>query len=863
VTVLNFTGAESGDFVEAVATSGTVSVQTAVKHSGEYAYRCNPTAAAGTFTIRGLGADGKAATLGRTAATYYSFWFLMAALPAAEEFVGLVSNSGGSGVVILRVNSSGQLTLSGTSTSSVIATLAANTWYQIRMKIVSNGTSECDVDGGTPQSITASNQTQDQIIFGDAGGTFDFFYDDIVIDDAGFPIASATVARMDADGAGTDTGWTGTFADVDEIPHDSGSTFINSTSTSAAETVTLESAVASGAAGTIAAVKQGAVMAEASSTVTLAGLRLRSGATTSDTTPADVGTTTYVLFSRVFVTDPNTATTWTNAALDALQVGVLKGNDADDVRCTSIWAMVLRSNSAPIITVGPTVAYAGSSTGVSSVATPATVTFTATDAEQTGADELTWQIRTATGGGGTLVASGTATQAISEVASIDYNDSGIIDGSQTLYLLVSDGVATDEESFSFNRIIIDTKSLDLRWGVGGFASRTADLRWGVGGLARKNLILLYEVAPSPLRVTYALSGEYGPVIAPLRFERRTVANVFLEDVTHAILGCHIEGNNNRTIFRTATFAIDPQEADINPLTDHIAVFTDLTVDGNYVFTMQWGLFALTIPRKSFSPVEGGIREVWEVEANDNTIHLLETTFEQEYTVAAGQNYITGTNAVADILDSAGVPHALPNSTATLPNAMSWPAGTPKMIAVNKLLEGINHLSAKPDSTGTFRTRESTDLNTRTPDVTYNDTDFVLIPITEEVETTRFANKVIVTSGNLVAVATNDDPDSPISTVSLGRTYTRVVTVDAAADQTAIDAIAAQYLRDAASLYRRATLLTQPDPRREANEVYALSVDGLYVDEKWAAQSWAVDLTPQPKPQMTHTISKVSPVAVTV
>mgnify|MGYP001194473650 FL=1 len=106
---------------------------------------------------------------------------------------------------------------------------------------------------------------------------------------------------------------------------------------------------------------------------------------------------------------------------------------------------------------------------------------------------------------------------------------------------------------------------------------------------------------------------------------------------------------------------------------------------------------------------------------------------------------------------------------------------------------------------------------------------------------------------LTSVKTNADPDSPISTVTLGRTITKVIQSDAA-DQTTLDAIAENYLRDEAGLYRRATLLTSIDPRREAHEVYELTVDGVYAAERWWARNWRVQLSIGAQHQ--HTLGKV-------
>lgn len=404
-------------------------------------------------------------------------------------------------------------------------------------------------------------------------------------------------------------------------------------------------------------------------------------------------------------------------------------------------------------------------------------------------------------------------------------------------------------------------SRELQWRLGGRVQLSPELQWRLGGKVVQERSLQWRVAPSPLRVHYALTGRSGPVSYTFRFERRTIANQFLEDVTPAFLGGSIEANNDRDVFRTATFTVDANAVDdrgnavtIDPLADHIAVYMDLLVDGSYTLGLPMGLFALNVPRKRFEPSG----ETWEVSASDNGIHLMEATTTASYTVAASQNYLTGTNAVRDILDAFGLSHALPSTTLTLPVARTWPAGTPWLRVVNDLLHAAGMYSLWFDASGTARTRSYDDLSTRTPDVTYTGDDFVLIPITEEAETTRLANQVVAVVDDpsravLTSVKTNADPDSPISTVSLGRTITKVLNADAA-DQATLDAIAENYLRDEAGLYRRATLLTSIDPRRDAHEVYELTVDGVYAAERWWARNWRVQLSIGAQHQ--HTLGKV-------
>jgi len=452
MTLLAFTGFETGTLVETATIGGSPDVQSSVKRSGDYSLRSN--AAAGQVMLRGLTAEGKPAELGRTAATYYSIWIRVDTLGAGARNPMLVRNSGGSSVAFVNLSAGGVITAGGATTSATAATITPNdgVWHRLDLMVLSNGASTISVDSGSAQTFTANNLTQDRLIVGgDSADTQVWYIDDVVIDDAGFPGSDYSIHRMDIDGAGTYTAWTGTYADMDEVPHDSDTSYVNSTGTSGAETGTLESAASAGITWTPRAVKSVAILKEASSTTTLAAVRLRSGSTDSDSTAADVGGTTYVAFQKLHVLNPDTSADWTLAALDSLEVGVVKGNDASDVRCTAAYVMVYAvEDTAPIITVNPAVTYVAGSTGVSTDYTQADVTFTATDVEDTGANELTWQIRTQASGAGLIVASGLCTSGVEEELEIPYYAPGLILGDQTLYLRVIDSYGlTDEESFSF------------------------------------------------------------------------------------------------------------------------------------------------------------------------------------------------------------------------------------------------------------------------------------------------------------------------------------------------------------------------------------------------------------------------------
>lgn len=106
-------------------------------------------------------------------------------------------------------------------------------------------------------------------------------------------------------------------------------------------------------------------------------------------------------------------------------------------------------DTIPVYNTQPTISYnTGSRLGVNN--TPGVVSFKATDDITVGSGAMTYAIRTsATVGGGTSVVSGTMTSGAVKTVNLNYNAPGMVAGSNTLWVQVSDGVNTAVVSNSF------------------------------------------------------------------------------------------------------------------------------------------------------------------------------------------------------------------------------------------------------------------------------------------------------------------------------------------------------------------------------------------------------------------------------
>lgn len=353
MAILNFTGFETGNSVEFNATSGTFdAAYTTVKRTGTYGLRSNPTTTAiGYVKLFVQAATGLNAQASLTA-IFSTFYFRYATKPAAnnEPFFAVLSSI--ASIVTLRLRSDGKLEIydqADVFIATGTAVLAADTWYRIDFRIdVTADTEEVKVDGTVDISATGViSGTIAGVGIGKVsnanGQTVDFAYDDVAIDDTAYPGAGEVKLGVPI-GAGAASGWTaGTnadnFAEVDEVPHDTDTTYIGALATedNLDHTFNMQAAATIGIAGTIGAVKTIVVARTDSITgaSTVAHRRL-SGGSAFELTALEL-TTTYALLAKVDVTDPFDAGAWTPTKFDTLEVGMAANTLAQVQRFTAAY----------------------------------------------------------------------------------------------------------------------------------------------------------------------------------------------------------------------------------------------------------------------------------------------------------------------------------------------------------------------------------------------------------------------------------------------------------------------------------------------------------------------------------------------
>lgn len=214
-----------------------------------------------------------------------------------------------------------------------------------------SGVSVIDVSGGLSEAPPSRFIEIGPVFTSTGNVVFDnlFLISDATASNVGDPVAAGelesdyAIGLLAADGTGAyDTGWNGTWADNDEIPHDGDTTYRQETTGTGVFTNTLQASSSLAAqVGTVKAVVGILIWRDLGGMTGSVNLRMRSGSTDSNNTGLGGLGTTYAANHRLLLTDPATGSAWTVSAIDSLQIGAARSGNANQVRVTATYVEVL------------------------------------------------------------------------------------------------------------------------------------------------------------------------------------------------------------------------------------------------------------------------------------------------------------------------------------------------------------------------------------------------------------------------------------------------------------------------------------------------------------------------------------------
>lgn len=350
---LNFCGFETGDFSETYDRSNTAVLSTSITNGSNYAFKCNPDTGSRYVQfgkINDTGLQGNA----NDSIIYARFYFLVVTEPVASEEIFVATTANAAFYKLsLRLTPSRTIAVYGSGGTTLLATgttvLSANQWYCIEVKV---GTS---ADPFAPWTVKINGNIEATGVAGlhaNVNGMFflgkatnrnnasyECYFDDFAVrSDDWCGMGRVKIAVPDE--IGVEDFWvpsTGqAFSCVDEVPTNSDTDYISSSIPDDVTTVGMSNIDLTGIINCVKpmiyvrAMLQGSVQ-----------LRLRSGSTASDTVDISMGNV-YKTFSRLYTTNPDDSSAWTQSTVDDVEVGIVfrASSGSTSIRCSTMYLMV-------------------------------------------------------------------------------------------------------------------------------------------------------------------------------------------------------------------------------------------------------------------------------------------------------------------------------------------------------------------------------------------------------------------------------------------------------------------------------------------------------------------------------------------
>jgi len=225
----------------------------------------------------------------------------------------------------------------------------------------------------------------------------------------------------------------------------------------------------------------------------------------------------------------------------------------------------------------------------------------------------------------------------------------------------------------------------------------------------------------------------------------------------------------------------------------------------------------------------------------------EDTVDDRYSVASGAAIIP---TVVDLIHSTGETRiSVTSSDIVLGSSLTWEAGTSKLRIINDLLQAAGYWSLWCDGGGQFRVEPYVDP-TKRPIVyrfEHGETSVHMADWEHQQDLSSVPNRFVAVgqgdedSPPLVGIALNEDPSSPFSIPSRGRSVTATEEGVEAETQEIIDAYAARRLRDAMSPVSKVSVTHKMLPLEPNQLVEFIPEDGRR--RLATVQRMSMDFTP--------------------
>lgn len=220
-----------------------------------------------------------------------------------------------------------------------------------------------------------------------------------------------------------------------------------------------------------------------------------------------------------------------------------------------------------------------------------------------------------------------------------------------------------------------------------------------------------------------------------------------------------------------------------------------------------------------------------------------------------------TTALAVVLNTIYTRTDITESESTKSFPQEWEIGTPKIQIANDLLKGINYNPLYFDEYGVAMCKPHEPIATRSIDFSYfaNEQSVIVDGLKFASDKYDIPNKWVRYTENpelpyLISTYTNDDEDSPFSTVNRGRTIVDAGVVEDIASQSVLDAYVARIAAEAMMTTERLEFTTLNMPGHGFQECLFVDVPVYDISGKYIEVAWEMELVSGGR--MSHVCERV-------
>ena len=220
-----------------------------------------------------------------------------------------------------------------------------------------------------------------------------------------------------------------------------------------------------------------------------------------------------------------------------------------------------------------------------------------------------------------------------------------------------------------------------------------------------------------------------------------------------------------------------------------------------------------------------------------------------------------TTALAVVLNTIYTRTDITESESTKSFPQEWEIGTPKIQIANDLLKGINYNPLYFDEYGVAMCKPHEPIATRSIDFSYfaNEQSVIVDGLKFASDKYDIPNKWVRYTENpelpyLISTYTNDDEDSPFSTVNRGRTIVDAGVVEDIASQSVLDAYVARIAAEAMMTTERLEFTSLNMPGHGFQECLFVDVPVYDISGKYIEVAWEMELVSGGR--MSHVCERV-------